>query len=196
MRLAIVQSATTVRLEGATSDSKVWRSAVPLVAGDLVAVETFGTQLVVVSALESPRVGMGAGLAASTSQSIANSTVTQMSFPVAAWDDDGWIDGDAIVTPCAGRYLLTASAQFDGGNAAEVAAWCGGKVESATCHGDGPPYLVMIDTLEGRMAAGRDDFVIRGVQGEFYPCKPDIFAATYEPADADDHAQPEGETRE
>ena len=56
----------------------------------------------------------------------------------------------------------------------------GGKVESATCHGDGPPYLVMIDTLEGRMAAGRDDFVIRGVQGEFYPCKPDIFAATYE----------------
>ena len=117
MKLAIVQSATTVRLEGATSDSKVWRSAVPLVAGDLVAVETLGTQLVVVSALESPRVGMGAGLAASTSQSIANSTVTQMSFPVAAWDDDGWIDGDAIVTPGAGRYLLTASAQFDGGNA-------------------------------------------------------------------------------
>ena len=29
-----------------------------------------------------------------------------------------------------------------------------------------------------------------------YPCKPDIFAATYEPADADDHAQPKGETDE
>ena len=116
MRLATVQSATTVRLEGAATDSTVWRSAVPLVAGDLVAVETFGTQLVVVSALESPRVGMGAGLAASTSQSIANATVTQMSFPVAAWDDDGWIDGNAIVVPAAGRYLLTASAQFDGGN--------------------------------------------------------------------------------
>lgn len=116
MRLATVQSATTVRLEGATTDSTVWRSAVPLVAGDLVAVETFGTQLVVVSALESPRVGVGAGLAASTSQSIANATVTQMSFPVAAWDDGGWISGNAIVTPAAGRYLLTASAQFDGGN--------------------------------------------------------------------------------
>ena len=74
--------------------------------------------------------------------------------------------------------------QFDGTNAAEIAAWCGGKVESATCHGDGPPYLVVIDTLEGRMVAGRDDYVIRGVKGEFYPCKPDIFAATYEPAEA------------
>jgi hypothetical protein len=74
--------------------------------------------------------------------------------------------------------------QFDGTNAAEIAAWCGGKVESATCHGDGPPYLVVIDTLEGRMVAGRDDYVIRGVKGEFYPCKPDIFAATYEPAES------------
>ena len=73
--------------------------------------------------------------------------------------------------------------QFDGTNAAEIAAWCGGKAESATCHGDGPPYLVVIDTLEGRMVAGRDDYVIRGVKGEFYPCREDIFAATYEPAD-------------
>ena len=91
------------------------------------------------------------------------------------------------------KPVVIEAMQFDGGNAAEVAAWCGGKVESATCHGDGPPYLVMIDTLEGRMAAGRGDFVIRGVQGEFYPCKPDIFAATYEPADAGDHTQPEGD---
>jgi hypothetical protein len=41
------------------------------------------------------------------------------------------------------------------------------------------PYLV-IKTLEGDMRADLGDYVIRGVQGEFYPCKPDIFAATYE----------------
>ena len=37
-----------------------------------------------------------------------------------------------------------------------------------------------IETLEGKMRCGIGDFIIRGVQGEFYPCKPDIFAATYE----------------
>ena len=38
-----------------------------------------------------------------------------------------------------------------------------------------------IPTLEGVMLAREGDFVIRGVQGELYPCKPDIFRATYEP---------------
>lgn len=38
----------------------------------------------------------------------------------------------------------------------------------------------LIHTLEGTMAADPGDWIIRGVQGEFYPCKPDIFAATYE----------------
>ena len=54
MRLATVQSATTVRLEGATTDSTVWRTAVPLVAGDVVLVETIGTQLVVVAKVVVP----------------------------------------------------------------------------------------------------------------------------------------------
>jgi len=35
-------------------------------------------------------------------------------------------------------------------------------------------------TLEGTMNASPGDYVIRGVQGEFYPCKPDVFEATYE----------------
>jgi len=38
-----------------------------------------------------------------------------------------------------------------------------------------------IHTLEGAMTANVGDWIIRGVQGELYPCKPDIFAATYEP---------------
>ena len=40
--------------------------------------------------------------------------------------------------------------------------------------------LMLIHTLEGTMAADPGDWIIRGVKGEFYPCKPDIFDATYE----------------
>jgi hypothetical protein len=43
-------------------------------------------------------------------------------------------------------------------------------------------HAMTIQTLEGNMHAGIGDWIIRGVQGEFYPCKPDIFEATYEAA--------------
>lgn len=39
---------------------------------------------------------------------------------------------------------------------------------------------IPIDTLEGTMTASKGDYIIKGVQGEFYPCKPDIFESTYE----------------
>jgi hypothetical protein len=39
---------------------------------------------------------------------------------------------------------------------------------------------VFIPTLEGEHAGNKGDFIIKGIKGEFYPCKPDIFAATYE----------------
>jgi len=45
---------------------------------------------------------------------------------------------------------------------------------------DGPDYA-LISTLEGWMRADKGDWIIKGVVGEIYPCKPDIFAATYEP---------------
>jgi hypothetical protein len=44
-------------------------------------------------------------------------------------------------------------------------------------------YRIVIPTLEGDMMANRNDFIIKGVNREFYPCKPDIFEKTYEPAD-------------
>ena len=43
--------------------------------------------------------------------------------------------------------------------------------------------IMKIETLEGVMNASVGDFIIKGVNGEFYPCKPDIFEKTYEPAD-------------
>lgn len=39
---------------------------------------------------------------------------------------------------------------------------------------------IHIDTLEGRLTASKNDWIIKGVKGEFYPCKPDIFALTYD----------------
>jgi hypothetical protein len=44
------------------------------------------------------------------------------------------------------------------------------------------PFL-RFKTLEGVMEARLGDWIIKGIKGEFYPCKPDIFAATYEPAE-------------
>lgn len=47
-------------------------------------------------------------------------------------------------------------------------------------------HSVLIKTLEGDHAGGFDDWIIRGVKGELYPCKPDIFAATYDAVDGAD----------
>ena len=44
------------------------------------------------------------------------------------------------------------------------------------------PYL-RIQTLEGEMKVSIGDYIIKGVNGEFYPCKPDIFEKTYEKAE-------------
>jgi len=39
---------------------------------------------------------------------------------------------------------------------------------------------IIIPTLEGELYAAKGDFIIKGIKGEFYPCKPDIFEKTYE----------------
>ncbi|MFK4801640.1 hypothetical protein ACI3K5_23535 [Streptomyces sp. MPA0124] len=74
--------------------------------------------------------------------------------------------------------------RYDGTNRNEVAAFMGrlGKVEERKLPGPGRGMHdgIVIHTLEGDMTASVGDWIIRGVQGEFYPCKPDIFAATYE----------------
>jgi hypothetical protein len=76
-------------------------------------------------------------------------------------------------------------------NAEEIGAWC----EAMLCkHDTYSSYLwgyalnvnartLRIPTLEGDMSADMGDWIIQGVKGEFYPCKPDIFEMTYEPAE-------------
>lgn len=60
-------------------------------------------------------------------------------------------------------------------NSADIHEFCKDKVREPVGH----DYLE-IDTLEGIMKASIGDYIIKGVKGEFYPCKPDIFEATYE----------------
>ena len=48
-------------------------------------------------------------------------------------------------------------------------------------NGGTPDVKFMIQTLEGVHEASVGDYIIRGIAGEIYPCKPDIFRATYEP---------------
>lgn len=45
------------------------------------------------------------------------------------------------------------------------------------------PSEMFVKTLEGNMIASVGDYIIRGVNGEIYPCKPDIFEKTYEPVE-------------
>lgn len=63
-------------------------------------------------------------------------------------------------------------------NQAEVKAWCGGVTWSR------PPMRAVtglsIRTLEGVMDAAFGDYIIKGIKGEFYPCRSEIFEATYE----------------
>lgn len=47
---------------------------------------------------------------------------------------------------------------------------------------------LQIETLEGIHRANHLDWIIKGVKGEFYPCKPDIFAMTYEPLEESGHS--------
>lgn len=63
------------------------------------------------------------------------------------------------------------------------AIWEGVMSNQIVLHMDQSPRYVEIKTKEGVMRGNDGDWIIRGVAGEFYPCKPDIFAATYEPAE-------------
>lgn len=83
------------------------------------------------------------------------------------------------------KPVVIEAVQYTGKNQNEISEFCpsiAGAIGSDS---------LFIATLEGEMEASVGDWIIKGVKGEFYPCKPDIFAATYgdassEPADNSD----------
>ncbi len=62
-----------------------------------------------------------------------------------------------------------------------IVVWVGGSPSRIDWAGGGALEIL---TLEGTMRANVGDWIIKGVKGEFYPCKPDIFEETYEPSGA------------
>lgn len=74
------------------------------------------------------------------------------------------------------KPVVVKAVQWEGDNVDEVnalIAGAGGTVEFYEDYG-------LVYTLEGLMRANKGDWIILGVAGELYPCKPDIFEATYE----------------
>jgi hypothetical protein len=65
-------------------------------------------------------------------------------------------------------------------SAAKVVEWINKSGSDRPARHATDANLIFISTLEGVMEASPGDLIIRGVQGEHYPCKPDIFAETYE----------------
>lgn len=77
--------------------------------------------------------------------------------------------------------------QYNMLNSIEISHWIGQplkqELESETAYiaSIAPPvFSLIIPTLEGDMKAMPNDFIIKGIKGEFYPCKPDIFLASYD----------------
>lgn len=77
--------------------------------------------------------------------------------------------------------VIEAAHLFSYMDAPRIVAWIESNGGKATYgQQDGGPVEVLISTLEGLMTAQIGDYIIRGVAGEFYPCKSDIFRATYD----------------
>lgn len=74
------------------------------------------------------------------------------------------------------RPVVVEAVQFTGHNDAEVLDFCPIARDPVDTKAN-----LIIPTPEGEMLVSIGDWVIRGVKGEFYPCKPDIFKETYEP---------------
>lgn len=71
------------------------------------------------------------------------------------------------------KPIVIEAVRWDGDNHSEVMRFVGQVLDS-------DQEGIAIPTLEGVMRASRGDWIIRGVKGEYYPCKSDIFSATYD----------------
>ena len=76
------------------------------------------------------------------------------------------------------KPVVIEAVQWNGNNLREILNFM--KDKQPNYYEDDEQKLLTIQTLEGNMIASVGDYIIKGVQGEFYPCKPDIFKQTYE----------------
>ena len=80
------------------------------------------------------------------------------------------------------KPVVIEAIQFTGDNATEINFFteCKSYPTDESTSSSPKEKVLIIPTLEGDMRANVGDYIIKGVKGEFYPCKPDIFEATYE----------------
>ena len=83
------------------------------------------------------------------------------------------------------KPIVIDAIQWTGDNVAEILDFVGHSDIRITKHTKNEVEVceLYINTLEGTMHASEEDWIIKGVHGELYPCKPDIFEETYEPAE-------------
>jgi hypothetical protein len=77
------------------------------------------------------------------------------------------------------KPIVIDAIQWSGENKLEILSFCGNNATFEKNIFDDEEEL-FIGTLEGTMKASINDYIIKGVNGEFYPCKPSIFAKTYD----------------
>lgn len=79
------------------------------------------------------------------------------------------------------KPVVIKAVQFDGLNPTEIKDFVGENCEVEIYDNEVTPPIarIIIHTLEGDMEVSNGDYVIKGIKGEFYPCKPDIFEQTY-----------------
>lgn len=81
------------------------------------------------------------------------------------------------------KPVVIEAIQWNGNNRVEVAKFIKGEELKDNDILLLPGNNMFIETLEGTIRANVNDWIIKGIKGEFYPCKPDIFEATYDPVE-------------
>lgn len=83
-----------------------------------------------------------------------------------------------MIKKYAKKPLIVEALKWDGNNRSEIFDFCSLSYVNYE-YGSSEPKL-MIQTLEGPMQASVGDYIIKGIKGEFYACKPDVFKLTYD----------------
>lgn len=91
------------------------------------------------------------------------------------------------------KPVVIEAIQYDGANITEIETFVRGKLPTIMTSDLGAQLV--ISTLEGDMKVTKGDYIIKGIKGEFYPCKPDIFKQSYNMIKENNDILSEGEKR-
>ena len=91
------------------------------------------------------------------------------------------------------KPVVIEAIQYDGTNITEIESFVGEKLSIIIFSVE--DTQLVIPTLEGYMKISKGDYVIKGIKGEFYPCKPDVFKSTYNVVEDNNGILSEGEKR-